>query len=143
MSETLKAISDPIRRNILGLLKEEKKSAGDIAAEFHLTGATVSYHLSQLKKAGLIMESKYKNYIYYELNASVFEDGLLVYFFKGIGFMPQMIEFKDLTAYSLNSKHRIELQFNNHTKNIYLVNATSFYEELDKKFNQYKNGQEI
>ncbi len=76
-------------------------------------------------------------------NASVFEDGLLVYFFKGIGFMPQMIEFKDLTAYSLNSKHKIELQFNQHTKNIYLVNATSFYEELDKKFNQYKNGQEI
>lgn len=76
-------------------------------------------------------------------NASVFEDGILVYFFKGIGFMPQMIEFRDLTAYSLNSKHQIELQFNQHTKNIYLVNATSFYEELDKKFNQYKNGQEI
>lgn len=76
-------------------------------------------------------------------NASIFEDGILVYFFKGIGFMPQMIEFKDLTAYSLNSKHQIELQFNQHTKNIYLVNATSFYEELDKKFNQYKNGQEI
>lgn len=76
-------------------------------------------------------------------NASVFEDGILVYFFKGIGFMPQMIEFKDLTAYSLNSKHQIELQFNQHTKNIYLANATSFYEELDKKFNQYKNGQEI
>lgn len=76
-------------------------------------------------------------------NASVFEDGLLVYFFKGIGFMPQMIEFKDLTAYSLNSKHKIELQFNQHTKNIYLVNATSFYEELDKKFNQYKNGKEF
>ena len=76
-------------------------------------------------------------------NASVFEDGILVYFFKGIGFMPQMIEFKDLTVYSLNSKHQIELQFNQHTKNIYLVNATSFYEELDKKFNQYKNGQEI
>ena len=77
MSETLKAISDPIRRNILELLKEEKKSAGDIAAEFHLTGATVSYHLSQLKKAGLIMESKYKNYIYYALNASVFEEVLM------------------------------------------------------------------
>ena len=76
-------------------------------------------------------------------NASVFEDGLLVYFFKGIGFMPQMIEFKDLTAYSQNSKHKIELQFNQHTKNIYLVNATSFYEELDKKFNQYKNGKEF
>lgn len=77
MSETLKAISDPIRRNILELLKKEKKSAGDIAAEFHLTGATVSYHLSQLKKAGLIMESKYKNYIYYELNASIFEEVLM------------------------------------------------------------------
>ncbi len=77
MSETLKAISDPIRRNILELLKEEKKSAGDIAAEFHLTGATVSYHLAQLKKAGLIMERKYKNYIYYELNASVFEEVLM------------------------------------------------------------------
>lgn len=77
MSETLKAISDPIRRNILELLKEEKKSAGDIVAEFHLTGATVSYHLAQLKKAGLIMESKYKNYIYYELNASVFEEVLM------------------------------------------------------------------
>ena len=76
-------------------------------------------------------------------NASVFEDGMLIYTFRGIAILPQMIEFKDLTSYSLNSKHQIELQFNNHTKNIYLVNATSFYEELDKKFNQYKNGQEI
>ena len=42
-----------------------------------MTGATVSYHLSQLKKAGLIMESKYKNYIYYELNASIFEEVLM------------------------------------------------------------------
>ena len=49
MSETLKAISDPVRRNILELLKEEKKSAGELASEFHLTGATVSYHLTQLK----------------------------------------------------------------------------------------------
>ena len=50
MSETLKAISDPIRRNILELLKEEKKSAGELASEFNLSGATVSYHLTQLKK---------------------------------------------------------------------------------------------
>ena len=77
MSETLKAISDPVRRNILELLKEEKKSAGDIAAEFHLTGATVSDHLTQLKKAGLILESRHKNFIYYELNASVFEEVLV------------------------------------------------------------------
>ena len=66
MSETLKAISDPVRRNILEMLKEEKKSAGELASEFHLTGATVSYHLTQLKKAGLILESRHKNFIYYE-----------------------------------------------------------------------------
>lgn len=77
MSETLKAISDPVRRNILELLKEEKKSAGEIASEFHLAGATVSYHLAQLKKAGLIIESKYKNFVYYELNSSVFEEILV------------------------------------------------------------------
>ena len=77
MSETLKAISDPIRRNILELLKEEKKSAGELASEFNLSGATVSYHLTQLKKAGLILESRHKNFIYYELNASVFEEVLV------------------------------------------------------------------
>ena len=77
MSETLKAISDPVRRNILELLKEEKKSAGELASEFNLSGATVSYHLTQLKKAGLILETRHKNFIYYELNASVFEEVLV------------------------------------------------------------------
>ena len=77
MSETLKAISDPVRRNILEMLKEEKKSAGELASEFNLSGATVSYHLTQLKKAGLILESRHKNFIYYELNASVFEEVLV------------------------------------------------------------------
>lgn len=77
MSETLKAISDPVRRDILEMLKQGKKSAGEIAEKFNLTGATVSYHLSQLKKADLITESKYKNFIYYELNASVFEEVLV------------------------------------------------------------------
>ena len=77
MSETLKAISDPVRRNILELLKEDKKSAGELASEFNLSGATVSYHLTQLKKAGLILESRHKNFIYYELNASVFEEVLV------------------------------------------------------------------
>ena len=76
MSETLKAISDPVRRDILNMLKKDKKSAGEIAERFNLTGATVSYHLSQLKKADLVTESKYKNFIYYELNTSVFEDVL-------------------------------------------------------------------
>ena len=77
MSETLKAISDPVRRHILEMLKEEKKSAGELASEFNLSGATVSYHLTQLKKAGLILESRHKNFIYYELNASVFEEVLV------------------------------------------------------------------
>ena len=77
MSETLKAISDPVRRNILEMLKEEKKSAGELVSEFNLSGATVSYHLTQLKKAGLILESRHKNFIYYELNASVFEEVLV------------------------------------------------------------------
>lgn len=76
MSETLKAIADPVRRDILEMLKVEKKSAGEIGERFNLTGATVSYHLSQLKKANLITENKYKNFIYYELNTSVFEDVL-------------------------------------------------------------------
>lgn len=74
MNETLKAISDPARRDILSMLKGGKKSAGEIAEEFNLTGATVSYHLSKLKSADLIAEEKYKNYIYYELNTSVFEE---------------------------------------------------------------------
>ena len=74
INETLKAISDPIRRDILTMLKEGKKSAGEIAEKFDLTGATVSYHLAKLKSADLIAEQKHKNFIYYELNTSVFED---------------------------------------------------------------------
>ena len=83
MSETLKAISDPERRKILEMLKGEKKTAGEIASSFNLTGATVSYHLSILKKAGLIAETKYKKYIFYELNTSVFEEVLI--WIKGLG----------------------------------------------------------
>ncbi len=74
INETFKAISEPVRRDILSMLKDGKKSAGEIAEHFNLTGATVSYHLAQLKKADLIAEEKYKNFIYYELNTSVFED---------------------------------------------------------------------
>lgn len=83
MSETLKAISDPERREILEMLKEGKKTAGEISNSFNLTGATVSYHLSLLKKAGLIVETKYKKYIFYELNISVFEEVLI--WIKGLG----------------------------------------------------------
>ena len=75
--ETFKALSDPVRREILEHLKNGRMSAGEIAEKFNMTGATISYHLSQLKKAGLIFETKYKNFIYYELQISVFEEIML------------------------------------------------------------------
>ena len=74
---TFKALSDPVRREILVMLKNGKMTAGDIASEFELTGATVSYHLTQLKKADLLFETKVKNFIYYEVNISVFEEVML------------------------------------------------------------------
>lgn len=76
-AETFKALSDPVRREILVMLKKESMPAGRIAANFDMTGATVSYHLSQLKKAGLVAETRHKNFIYYELNATVFEEAVL------------------------------------------------------------------
>jgi DNA-binding transcriptional ArsR family regulator len=75
--DTFKALSDPVRRKILTDLKGGRMSAGEIGQAFQMTGATISYHLAQLKKAGLVTEFRYKNYVYYELNASVFEEVLL------------------------------------------------------------------
>lgn len=72
--ETFKALSDPARREILTMLREGRKSAGEIAAKFDMTGATVSYHLKQLKNAELVYETREKNFIYYTLNTSVFEE---------------------------------------------------------------------
>ena len=74
LAETFKALSDPVRREILLLLRKGKMSAGEIGAHFDLTVATFSYNLSNLKKAELILEEKKKNYIYYQLNTSVFEE---------------------------------------------------------------------
>ena len=73
-----KALSDSARREILLKLKQERKmSAGEIAAEFDLSNATISYHLSILKKADLIFETRYQKYIYYEINTSVFEEAVV------------------------------------------------------------------
>ncbi|MBR2763040.1 MAG: winged helix-turn-helix transcriptional regulator [Lactococcus sp.] len=74
---TLKAISNPVRRDILTLLKSGRLSAGEISEQFALSSATISNHLKQLKDSDLIRESKYKNFIYYELNLSVFEETML------------------------------------------------------------------
>lgn len=76
-AETFKALSDPVRREILELLKKESLSAGEIGSHFNMTGATISYHLSILKKAGLVTETKKKNFIYFELNTSVVEEVML------------------------------------------------------------------
>ena len=73
----MKALSDPIRREILNLLKRGRLSAGDIAAQFAVTGASVSRHLSVLKEADLIRDTREGKFIYYDLNASVLEEILL------------------------------------------------------------------
>ena len=83
-ADTFKALSDPARREILLMLRCGRMSAGDIASHFDMTGATVSYHLSVLKKADLVFETKEKNFVIYELNTSVFEEIMLWFAqFKG------------------------------------------------------------
>lgn len=77
LQRTLKALSDPIRREILNLLKSGPMAAGDIAAKFDVTGAAVSRHLAVLKEADLIRDNREGKFIFYELNASVLEEILL------------------------------------------------------------------
>ena len=74
IQQTLKAISDPSRREILDLLKSGAKTAGEIGQHFEATGATISHHLSVLKSAGLIIDEKKGKFIYYELNMTVFQE---------------------------------------------------------------------
>lgn len=76
LTNTFKAIADPVRRQILEGLRDHRQSAGEIAAAFNLSQATVSYHLKLLKQAGLVTVTKEKNYLYYDLNTSVFEEML-------------------------------------------------------------------
>ena len=76
-ADTFKALGDPVRREILTLLKNGRLSAGEIGSHFDMTGATISYHLGILKKADLVFETREKNYIYYELNTSVVEEIML------------------------------------------------------------------
>ena len=74
---TMKALSDPIRREILELLKFGKLSAGEIAEKFPVSGAAISKHLSVLKEADLIRDTREGKFIYYELNTSVLEEVML------------------------------------------------------------------
>ena len=77
LQNTLKALSDPIRREILNLLKGGRMSAGDIVDHFEVTGASISRHLSVLKDADLIRDKREGKYIYYEPNTSVLEEMML------------------------------------------------------------------
>jgi DNA-binding transcriptional ArsR family regulator len=77
LQSTLKALADPIRREILNLLKKGRMSAGEIAEHFDVTGASISRHLSVLKEADLIRDTREGKFIYYELNASVLEEIML------------------------------------------------------------------
>ncbi|MBE6956552.1 MAG: winged helix-turn-helix transcriptional regulator [Ruminococcaceae bacterium] len=77
IQDTMRALSDPIRRQILNLLKKGPLPAGDIAGRFDVTGAAISRHLAVLRQAGLIRDRREGKYIYYELNASVLEEVML------------------------------------------------------------------
>lgn len=77
MQDTLQALADPTRREILNLLKQSGMSAGEISNHFSISGAAVSRHLSVLKEADLIRDEREGKYIYYELNATVLEEILL------------------------------------------------------------------
>ena len=77
LQNTLRALSDPIRREILNLLKGGRMSAGDIVDHFDVTGASISRHLSVLKEADLIRDKREGKFIFYELNTSVLEEVML------------------------------------------------------------------
>ena len=77
LQATLKALSDPIRREILNLLKQGRLSAGEITDHFDVTPASISRHLSVLKEADLVRDERQGKFIYYDLNASVLEETLL------------------------------------------------------------------
>ncbi|MBO5868282.1 MAG: winged helix-turn-helix transcriptional regulator [Oscillospiraceae bacterium] len=77
LQQTLKALSDPIRREILHLLKSGRLSAGEISEHFSVTDASISRHLSVLKEADLIRDNREGKFIFYELNTSVLEEIML------------------------------------------------------------------
>lgn len=77
LQQTIKALSDPIRREILQLLKTGHLSAGEITEKFPVSGAAISKHLSVLKDADLIRDDRQGKFIFYELNTSVLEEVML------------------------------------------------------------------
>lgn len=72
----MRALGDPTRREILRALRERDRSAGEIAAMFPITGASVSHHLSVLKEAGLVQAERDGRSIVYSLDTTVFQEVL-------------------------------------------------------------------
>lgn len=93
--ETFRALGDATRRRMLELLKDGRRSAGELAAEFKLSNATISHHLAILREAGLVSEERQGKFIYYELRASVLEEA-----------MGWLITFKEEKHESLRKNHR-------------------------------------
>ena len=77
LQQTLRALADPIRREILNMLKGGRLSAGEITDKFSVTGASISRHLSVLKDADLIRDTREGKFIFYEINTSVLEEAML------------------------------------------------------------------
>lgn len=77
LAETFKALSDPQRRELLTMLRDGRMNAGEIAERLEITPAALSYHLKLLKNADLVMEYKEKNFVYYELNTSIFDEMIM------------------------------------------------------------------
>ena len=74
MNSAFKALADPTRRTILALLKEKDMSAGDIAAHFDISGASISHHLKELHNAGLVLKERQGQHIYYSINTTVLQE---------------------------------------------------------------------
>ncbi|MBQ3079453.1 MAG: winged helix-turn-helix transcriptional regulator [Clostridia bacterium] len=83
LQQTLRALADPVRREILNMLKAGRLSAGEISDRFPVTAAAISRHLSVLKEADLVRDTREGKFIFYEINLSVLEDVML--FITGLG----------------------------------------------------------
>ncbi|WP_206812005.1 autorepressor SdpR family transcription factor [Paradesulfitobacterium ferrireducens] len=83
MNETFKALADPTRRQIIALLKERDMTAGDIAEHFNISKPSISHHLNLLKQANIILDQRQGQFIYYSLNATVFQE--LISWFMQLG----------------------------------------------------------
>lgn len=74
MNEVFKALNDPIRRDILALLKEKDLTAGEIAAQFNIAGPSISHHLDKLKRADLVTAEKQGQFVVYSINTTILDD---------------------------------------------------------------------